>query len=423
MGMDDMRPKVLPFDEQFQIQCDKFNKMNWRESGGFYGVGTENTSGQIWQPGWVGGGMSSFALMKLGGELEWERGVKTLHHLFKTQAASGFFHENSDENGKVGNMGFDIEGTQSFILIRKSADALYFIFKHFNLMREKNTDIPQNFLDGTKKLANAFIDLWEKYGQFGQFIDITTGEIIAGGSTSGAIAAAGLVSAYQFFGDERYLEVAKQSAEFYYKRDALNGYTTGGPGEILQCPDSESAAGLLESLVELYDETGEDKWLEYAIHMANLCSSWVVSYNYKFPQSSEWYRLDMKTVGSVFANAQNKHSAPGFCTLSGNSLYKLYKWTNNEIYLELLKDIALTISQYMSTAKRPIFSWDVPKDASLLNDDSIKVEQEKLPPGFICERVNMSDWESKRCIGGVFNGSCWSETSNLLVLAEVAELL
>ena len=42
-----------------------------------------------------------------------------------------------------------------------------------------------------------------------------------------------------------------------------------------------------------------------------------------------------------------------------------------------------------------------------------------LPPGFISERVNMSDWESKRCIGGVFNGSCWSETSNLLTLAEV----
>ena len=72
----------------------------------------------------------------------------------------------------------------------------------------------------------------------------------------------------------------------------------------------------------------------------------------------------------------------------------------------------------MSTEKRPVYSWDVPKDASLLNDDSIRVEREILPPGFICERVNMSDWESYRCIGGVFNGSCWCETSNLLALAE-----
>lgn len=192
----------------------------------------------------------------------------------------------------------------------------------------------------------------------------------------------------------------------------------GGPGEILQCPDSESAAALLESLTSLYDFLREEKWLKYSIHTANLCSSWVVSYNYKFPKGSEFDRLGMKTVGSVFANAQNKHSAPGICTLSGYSFYLLYKWTNNEKYKELYEDITLTISQYMSTKKRPILSWDVPKDASLLEDDSLRAEREELPQGFICERVNMSDWESYRCIGGVFNGSCWCETSNLLTLAD-----
>ena len=44
--------------------------------------------------------------------------------------------------------------------------------------------------------------------------------------------------------------------------------------------------------------------------------------------------------------------------------------------------------------------------------------REQLPQGFICERVNLSDWESKRCIGGVFNGSTWAEVSNLLVQVE-----
>ena len=48
---------------------------------------------------------------------------------------------------------------------------------------------------------------------------------------------------------------------------------------------------------------------------------------------------------------------------------------------------------------------------------------QQLRSGFICERVNMSDWEGYGCIGGVFNGSCWSETSNLLTLAEVIPLL
>ncbi len=119
--------------------------------------------------------------------------------------------------------------------------------------------------------------------------------------------------------------------------------------------------------------------------------------------------------------AQNKHSAPGICTLSGDSLYKLYKWTGNELYKELYDDISLTISQYMSTDERPIYSWDVPKDATVHGTQDMKVEREKLPQGFICERVNMSDWETIRCIGGVFNFSCWCETSNLLFLAEYTE--
>ena len=51
------------------------------------------------------------------------------------------------------------------------------------------------------------------------------------------------------------------------------------------------------------------------------------------------------------------------------------------------------------------------------------MEKHRMPQGFINERVNMSDWEGNEHIGGVFHGSCWSETSNLLTLAEVIPLL
>lgn len=421
MGMDCSRPLVLPFEEQARIQIEKFNQMNWREEGGFYGVGTVEEPGQMWQLGWVGGGMSSYALMKLGGELEWRRGIRTLEHIFHTQLESGLFIDESDSSGRASKEGTVV--SDKWHLMRRSGDTLYFLLKHFRLMEEKNTAIPERFIRGTRKLADRLVQIWEKYGQFGQFADRYTGEIIVGGSVSGAMIPGALASAWQYFKEQEYLQTAKAGAEMFYREFAAKGYTTGGPGEILQCPDSESAFALLESCVVLYEVTKEEKWLDYSVHMANLCSSWVVSYNYEFPAGSEFYRLGMKTVGSVFANVQNKHSAPGICTLSGDSLYKLYQWTKDSRYLELAKDITLTISQYMSTDERPIYSWDVPKDASLLKDDSIKAEREKLPQGYICERVNMSDWESKRCIGGVFNGSCWAETSNLLALAETIPLL
>ena len=434
MGMDCMRPHVLPFEEQARIQIDKFNRMNWREKGGFYGVGTVEEPGQMWQLGWVGGGMSSYAMMKLGGSLEWERGIRTLDHVFNTQLDSGLFLDECDSSGRRG--GKETAVSAKWHLMRRSGDILYFLIKHFRLMEEQNAEVPVRFLEGTRRLADALVRIWERYGQFGQFADRETGEIVVGGSTSGAMIPGALAAACRYFSGSRYqengqsasfakkyLEIAEQSAEMYYRQFAIKGYTTGGPGEILQCPDSESAFALLESCVMLYEVTEEQKWLDYSVYMADFCSSWVVSYNYKFPAESEFGWLDMKTVGSVFANAQNKHSAPGICTLSGDSLYKVYQWTKDPLYLELGKDIALTVSQYMSTDERPIYSWDVPKDASLLQDDAIKVPREKLPQGFICERVNMSDWEGERCIGGVFNGSCWAETSNLLVLAEMVPLL
>ncbi len=107
--------------------------------------------------------------------------------------------------------------------------------------------------------------------------------------------------------------------------------------------------------------------------------------------------------------------------MSGLGLLRLYEFTGEDAFYTLYKEITSTISQYMSTNERPIYSWDVPKDAASLGTLNQRVEPERLPSGFISERVNMSDWESKRCVGGVFNGSCWPEVSNMLVLAEDRE--
>ena len=83
-------PQVLPFDEQFEIQKEKFNTMNWLEDPGFYMVGTDKSRFQVWQPGWTGGAMSGYALMKLGGEQEWEREIRTLSFCFLPSVKADF---------------------------------------------------------------------------------------------------------------------------------------------------------------------------------------------------------------------------------------------------------------------------------------------------------------------------------------------
>lgn len=416
MKMDATRPVNLSEAEQWSIQRKKWNSVNYDAIWG-YNISASHEKNAF---GWCNAG-HSYALMILGDETEWKRGMETLEFMFNTQVESGFLPGTVRRDGT--SYGYGTEDSSRWLLVRKAGDCLYLMFKHFDLFKERGIEIPDKFIQGAKRLADAFVGLWEKYGQLGQVIDHMTGEIIVGGSDCGAIVPAGLAKAYEFFADGKYLTAAKEIAERYYLCDALSGYTTGGPAEILQCPDSESAFALLESMVILYEVTKEKKWCDYAEYMAKFFSSWVVSYNYRFPEGTEFNKHQIKTVGTVFANVQNKHSAPGICTFSGDSIYKLYKFTGNEAYLELILVIKNAISQCMSTEERPIYSWEIPADPTRNVDADKSWKPEKLPSGTICERVNMSDWETKWCVGGVFNGGCWCEISNLLTLAELPDKL
>jgi len=164
--------------------------------------------------------------------------------------------------------------------------------------------------------------------------------------------------------------------------------------------------------VILYEHTGDPKWLDMAEDLAALCATWVVSYNFRFPPQSTFAKMDMLTTGTVIANVQNKHSAPGICSLSGNSLFKLYRYTGNEEWINLISDISRAIPQYMSRADRPI--PDVRPD----------VPWPVMAPGWINERVNMSDWEERGFPGDIkrgeiFGGSTWAEVACMLSCAEL----
>lgn len=352
-----------------------------------------------WQCGWVGGGMSSLPLLTHGSPISRARSIMTLDFMTSHVSNAGFFYP-LIENGVVKDDGFDRPHMKNAMLIRKNGDALYFLFKHFDVIDPKEA-----WVCAARRCADAFVRLHEKYGDFGQFIHVETGEMLYGGTTSGASVLSALVRAHRFFGDTIYLETAKKSGEDYYQQYVAEGVTYGGPGEALCAPDSESCYAMVESMVLLYEETGDEKWLTYAKDSLYLLSSWVMPYAYRFPAGSEFARRGINTVGSVFANAQNKHSAPGLCTASGDAIYRLYTYTEDEAILELLRDIVCCIPQCISTEESPILSWNNPP--------------KPLAPGWICERVNTSDWEGKRGIGGVFWGSCWCETSALLTFSEL----
>lgn len=395
---------ILPFSKAFDIIQSKYMISQWNSQYGYYMVAPHD-GGKYgdWQAGWVGGGINSYAFLTAGAEASQRMAEETMTTIFSLlQAPNGYIYPMMF-NGILLGDDFCHQDKKEVLLLRKNADVLTFACKHIKLLQKRNKNVPDIWAKGARKLADAFVRLWEQYGQFGQFVDIHTEKIIMGGTASAGIAVAGLALAYDIFGDAAYINTAVQAAAHYEDLYIQKGLLNGGPGEILQCPDSESAFGLLDGYVTLYEVTGDKRWVTSAEKCAHQCCSWCVSYDFDFPGYSEYGRLQMKTTGSVYANVQNKHSAPGICTLSPISLFKLYRITGHEKYLELCREISHNVTQYLSRNDRPIMSWD----------------GEELPAGWMCERVNMSDWEGKENIGGVFKGSCWCEISSLLTYAEI----
>lgn len=398
----------LPFSAAWAIQEAKINAMNWNEKYGYYAVGTVDEKHQDWQLGWVGGGMSSYALLLEGGASSRERALRTLDFIFGGQTAAGFFPGVFYRGRWYGDeFGTDPgrEAPERWHIVRKSADALYFAAKHVMALEaiELGRKASESWLLGLRRLADAFVRLWDTYGQFGQWANHDTGELLVGGSAGGAMAVGGLALCGRLLDEARYVSVARAAGEDYYRRFTYAGVTTGGPGEILQCPDSESAFALLESYMALYETTGDRLWIGRAEEAADQCLTWCVSYDFVFPPSSTFGKLGMRAAGSVIANAQNKHSAPGICTLSGDALLKLFRATGRRRYMDQLTETARNMNQYLSRAERPIMGWD----------------GEDMPPGYMSERVNMSDWEGAELVGEALPLSCWCETSNMLTYAEV----
>lgn len=381
----------------WQIMERHFNECNF--SGEFYAEATHR-----WKCGWCGGGQSSLSLLRKGNELSRARAIQTIDFMTSHISPSGFFYGNIYK-GKIEDDSKGMPYLSHAHLIRKSADALYYLFDHFALMPPK----PQ-WVFAARTAADAFVRLYVRYGSFGQLVNDQSGEMLVGGTACGAIAIGALARAYAFFGEDAYLQTARRAAEAYYRNFVYKGITYGGPGDVLCAPDSESGYAIVEGLTALYEVTKEEKFLSYAKDAAHLFSSWVVSYSFRFPEESEFARLGINTAGSVFASVQNKHSSPGICTYPGKALYRLYEYTKDTAYLSLLRDIVLYIPQSVSTAERPIRTWPD-------GDAPIRA----LPEGYICERVNLSDWEGSEKVGGVFYATCWCESSLILSFSELMD--
>jgi hypothetical protein len=340
--------------------------------------------------GWIGGLMDTFPMLALGDGDHLDRVRETFDFAIpRAQGKSGYFYGLLDQDGTAkGREGYDDH--PEIALTRKNGDVLFWMIKQFLVLKAQGRggEIKPQWEQSVGRLADAFVAAWKKDGQWGNFVNVETGEVAVYNSTGGAMAVGGLALASQYFHKPEYLKTAEAAADFYYRRDVLGlGLTCGGCADILQNADSETASAFMTSLMALYETTGERKWLEKSRTLANLTATWVVSYDYELPPETELARLGAKLAGVVWASTQNKHGAPGFCTSSGDPLFKIFRATGDRRYAELIRDV-------------------VHAHAEGIRSD-----------GQITERLTYCDADSRGSRGGGSTG--WNELNGILMAMEL----
>lgn len=374
---------VTPFSAAADMILDHWSKRKWFESERFsyYCNNPSSQSHFAHQIGWSG--IPVYAFPNLIGQTpdRLERFIKSMDYLVASQSGTELFYAMNRNGEKLGDHFGKESEFPSIAMMRRSLDVLHYGVKGLDLLRKRGYQdlIKPEWEISLRSCADGLIKVWNDYGQLGQFIDVETGQMDINGSTAGCAAGYAFGAAYRYFRDPRYLEVADASTEMYYKRDFLKGYTGGGAAEILQSPDSETAWDMVESCMILYDITGKQEWLERTMYAAHMLSTWMVSYDYRFPEGSAMQKAGTHAAGSIFASSQNNHSAPGYYILSGDFMLKLFRATGDKRFAEMYKDQSHNVVQYIGAPHNPL----------------------RQSSGYVTERVQISDWEGRNSIGSV----------------------
>lgn len=394
-------PAVFPMSQADRMIREKFCTSNWDQASGYFMTATDINAQNIcshWQLGWIGGGIAHLPMAFDDDPAIRQKARKDAATLYgKAQNESGLYY-GCAKHGKYYCDAFMDSFPDRRSLLRKNADVLFYQSRFFRLLEDAGETVDPAWKDSLCRQAFAFCSIWEKYQQFGQWVNIDSCDIITGGSASAVMAIGGLALASEYFGVKKFLDCAEDAAEYYAVNFLEKGILNGCPGEIMQACDSEAGSAMLESMMTLWEITGKACYLDRAEKAALYCMSWCVSYDYQFPPGSPFGKLDLKSAGTIWANVQNKHSAPGFCTSSGSALLRLFRATGKRIYMDMLRDIVRALPQFVSRPGHRIA---------------------QLEDGWINERVNLSDWEGPGMVGNVFHGSCWPEVSLMLSYFEL----
>jgi hypothetical protein len=361
-------PNVLPFSHAYKLIEEKRNTYCWREDHGYYRMGIENNEfNHVQMSLW---GMSTvYVMLGSGDELTRQRALRMLNFMLAGgQAPSGLFYGmfNGDHwMPAPGWMNLPNPPAGTRVTLGQPTPGYRDPANYMAALSRYTTDtnrwglkiLPQlNGQDGAgelrarlekslEKAMDALQTVWRRDHDIGYLLDPASTEILWHGATVGTQAIGNLALGSQRLNRPDFLATAKQMADYYYCHRVLVGETYGGWCDIMNSLDSTSCGDLIDSFVILYEVTREDVYLDFARQAADLMATWVLAFNVPYPRGTMFARLKIHPLGAITASVQNLVGTPGMAVDSGSCLLRLYEYTGDVFYLELLRDILRTCPQ------------------------------------------------------------------------------
>ena len=350
-GTEPRRPN-LSFAAAARLIESKLNTHNWDESHGYYRSGI----GERWplQTGWVGGGVTFYALARSEDPLSRTRAKRMLDVICREALSPSGYFQGMHDGAEWRSFGVKRPGCRAFSLIRRPLECTRDVLKTLEVLRERGEPIDPLWEKAARANLDAMVATVARFGHLGYTVDFANGDVLWGDTACGSFGLEPLVRGAKWFSEPRYLEMAQRLADYYVTHFVQRGFTCGGVGDALMAVDSESNYALLAGLMKLHAATGEARYLLWARQTADLFCTWVLAYDARLPADSLLGRLGVQARGAVFANIQNQHGAPGICTASGVALLELYEATGEERYLRTLEDIVTCAPQMIV---RPSQEW------------------------------------------------------------------
>ena len=186
---------------------------------------------------------------------------------------------------------------------------------------------------------------WEKFlckvcdGQARRILDNSW----APRSTDEAFYIAPLVIASKLFKNKHYLAAAEKASQLYADRHLkMNGCYWGGTLDAT-CEDKEGSWAAFQGFINMYEQTKEQKYLDWAKHAMDVCLSYVVVWDIPLP-AGRLADYNFRSTGWTVVSPQNQH-IDVYGVLFAPEIYRMGQYLNDKRLCDLSKVMYRTCFQ------------------------------------------------------------------------------